>query len=465
MSIINFLNFIFWFILCYLTFVSLVYIFLLLATIVEVLNKFLESQEGNISCLMKKINLPPVTLLVPTYNEEKSVMETIYSIIKSDYPNKFIIIINDGSTDGTLKVLTEKLALHSVTPIIPTYIPIIGEITGQYISKLHQNIIVIDKKNGGTGDALNVGVNASRTPMFISIDADTLIEPKAVSELVFKMLSQPHTLAVGGSVYLLNGCRYKDGEILEEKIPSGLVSSIQILEYLGSFSFNRLGWNILGGAMSFSGANTLFERKAVLEIGGFQTNSNAQDFEVITHLHKHSIENHFPYRIDYTPTAATWTDVPSTFKEYWNQRSNWQIGSLKSLLTHKAMLFNPKYGKVGLFNYPFYLFVEVLGCVVEFIGYIAVFTSWYIGILSFSALLMYLALCWGILALLSMTCVLMNVITYNKYKRLRYVPIFLLLSIFQTVGFRQFDVLCRVTASLKYFWLSLKNRENKKNLS
>lgn len=448
LEIVNILN---WSILWYLVVLSCGYIILLAAAIPVVFSRFRESEIGDIYQLIQSQTMPPVTVIIPAYNEEDNILEAVYSVLKNTYKGIHIIIVNDGSTDKTLATISKVFDLEKVDVVLPQKVKTVGEIRGYYISKYNINVTVIDKENTGKSDSLNVALNACRTPLFITFDADSIVEPDAIANIIFFMLTHEHTVAVGGAVYILNGCIYKNGEIIESKMSLKPLLALQSCEYLRSFLYNRSGWNVFGGSLSYAGAFTLFDHRAVIDVGGFDRENMAQDFEIIAHLHEYQRNQKNRYTIGYTASAVAWTDVPSNLKDLWYQRTSWQRDSLRSLLLHKKMLFNPLYGIVGLFTYPFYLFGEVLGVVVEFTAYFLVILSWYYGILDVYWAMLFFIVCWGFVTFLTMATALMNFITYNKYHRLSDLLWLMLIVTTESFGYRQFLVVCRIKATLNYF--------------
>jgi len=310
--------------------------------------------------------------------------------------------------------------------------------------------MVIDKENGKKSDALNAGVNACRPSIFITMDADTIVEPNAISALVWDMIAKKNALAVGGGVYILNGCTHKGGTITEFRMSKNPIPAVQACEYLRSFLFSRSGWNVFGGALCYSGAFTLFDAKSIVDIGGFDYQNIAQDFEIITHLQAHIRDQHIVGSVSYTPAAIAWTIVPETLAEFWHQRIGWQMGSLRSLMRHKKMLCNPKYGALGFFTYPFFLFGEIGGAVVEFIAYATAIASWYLGLLSMGVITKILILCWGFTACLTFSTTLISMLTFNRYRSLSDIIWIFLITGIEMCGFRQYSVVCRVYATLKY---------------
>ncbi len=447
-DIVNFLN---WAILWYLIFLSLGYLILLVTAVPDILSNYEEDRLGELAQHARSRNQIPVTVIISAYNEEDTILESIYSVIKSDYGNLQIIVVNDGSTDHTLKVLNNVFDLQRLDVVIPNKVKTRGKLKGYYISNYNINLTVIDKENSGKSDSLNVALNICRTPLFITLDADSILDPESITNIVFHMLIHPHTVAVGGAVYILNGCDYKDGVILKKRMSRKPLYALQSCEYMRSFLFSRSGWNKFGGALSFSGAFTLFDHRAVVDVGGFDRVNLAQDFEIITHLHEYEIEQNREYTIAYTASAIAWTDVPGTLKSFWRQRVNWQKDTLRSLLLHKKMLFNPRYGLIGMVSYPFYLFGETLGVCVEFSAYVLIFFSWYLGILDGYWVFLFFAICWGFVTFLTMATAFISLITFNQYRKITDMLWIFLIVATESFGFRQFTVLCRIVATFQYF--------------
>lgn len=457
----EFLFYLTWAILWYFVILSLGYILLLFASVPDIFGRFKEIERGNILTLMASKTLPPITVVVPAYNEEEVILESVSSVLKSDYPNTQLIVVNDGSTDTTLDKLIKAFDLYKITSVVQQKVKTYGEIRGYYISQTHSNIVVIDKEKPDRSDALNVGINACRTPLLVTLDADTLVEKDALSKAVFHVLTHPHTVALGCGVYVLNGCTFKDGEIEKSQMSLKPLYAFQTCEYFRSFLFSRSGWNAFKGSLCYAGAFTVLERQAVIDAGGFQLDNPAQDFEIITHLHAYGHEHNYPYNIAYLPSAVAWTDVPGTIGSYWKQRSNWQFGTLKSLFTHIRMFFNPRYGITGLFTYPFFLLGEALGCVIEVIAYITIFIGYYLSIIDVYTTILFFLICWGVAALLTMSTALMNFITFNKYRNLSDLPWIFFYGIIENLGFRQFYVICRFIETIKYPFRAMFSKSEK----
>lgn len=431
--------------------VNLCYVVLLFTSIPDIYTRFKETLVGNIDFFVGAASMPPISVIIPAYNEEKDILNTIESVLNVRYPNLQIYVIDDGSEDKTMELLFKKYELIRSFPIIQQKIKTIAQINNYYRSGNQPKLTVIDKAHSGKSDSLNIGINACTTPLFISIDADTLIEPDAISLLAFSMMSQPHTIAEGGSVYILNGCEYQNGKLIQRKMSRLPLVAMQSCEYLRAFLFGRTGWKPFNGPLILSGAITLFERQPVIDIGGYVIGSPGEDMEIIVGLHEHMRKNDFPYRIGYLFSAAAWTHVPTNMNDLWGQRDRWHRGLIDSLMCHKKMFFNPRYGATGLLSYPFQVLAEFFGPLVEFTGYVAVIVAMYYNIINWEFAVLLFISTWGFATLITLGTMLISLISFNKYQRLSDVIVLFFLVIFESFGYRQVLSLCRVVATFRYF--------------
>ena len=445
-TLINIINY---FILVFFIFSAIIYTLLLFMSTPAIIGFFNRAKFTNIYSLLKSNELPPVTIITPMYNEAHRIEENVLSGLNSDYKNFYVLLINDGSTDSTIDVLIDKFAMQKTSLTFEERINT-AEVTAVYVSNTYSNLILIDKKHRGAGDSLNVGLNACFTPYFISFDADSTIDKKALSELMFELLSNDHSIGVGGAVYIRNACSYVKGEILESKMPYKLIPAFQSNEYLRSHLFNRTGWNTLGSTMSYSGTASLLSTQRVIEAGGYDTENFAQDTEIIMRLHRYMHTINQPYKLSFNPAAIVWTDVPETVQQYSRQRDRWQRGMIRSALRNKTMFLNPKYKIQGLFSYPVYVLLELIAPFVEFTAYITVSIAYFWGFLNGTTALLYILLAWGFTTYLTIANMLISLITFNQYKNPLDIVWMFFLTLFEMCGFRQYQTFLRVYGSLHY---------------
>ena len=162
---------------------------------------------------------PLVSIVVPAYNEELTIVESIRALLSLDYEPREIVIVNDGSTDGTLLILQRTFQLVAAPLAFDQ--PLRSEpIRGVYRSASEPDLVVVDKANGGCkADASNAGINAASGILVLVIDADTVLEADALSRAVLPFLEDPKTMAVGGNVGIANGCHIEDGRVVSIALP------------------------------------------------------------------------------------------------------------------------------------------------------------------------------------------------------------------------------------------------------
>jgi len=317
--------------------------------------------------------LPSISIIAPCYNEEKSIVENIRSLLSLQYPNVEVIIVNDGSNDNSLDLMIESYALvkvnYAYNPKLETQ-----TVRGIYKSTnvAYSNLIVVDKENGGKGDALNAGLNTARSELFLGIDVDCIIEPDAIFRMVKPFLEEAENkkvIASGGVIRVANSCKIENGRIVKINFPKNLWAQFQILEYFRAFILSRMAWSKINGLLIISGAFGLFDRRIVMNCGGYDNDSVGEDLELVMRMrnYMHTVEK-MPYKVAFIPDPLCWTEVPSSFNILKRQRNRWTRGLIDSLFKHKRMFANPRYGRIGLIAYPYWVFFEWLGPLFEFIG-------------------------------------------------------------------------------------------------
>ncbi|MCX7793491.1 MAG: glycosyltransferase [Thermodesulfovibrionales bacterium] len=405
---------------------------------------------------VKEINYspetPPVSILIAAYNEKDVILRTLESVFSINYPFYDVIVINDGSDDGTLDLLINKFNLRKIDMVYRDILKT-APVKAFYYNPEMPNFLVIDKVRGGKADSLNCGINVSRSPYVCTVDADSVLEPDALIRLMIPVIeSTVPVVACGGVVRVLNGSRVERGIVREVSLPDKGLIIFQIVEYLRAFLFGRVGWDALQSILILSGTFSLFNKNAVISAGGFHTKHLAEDMEIIVRLHEYHRRNKKPYRIKFISDPICWTEVPETVQALARQRRRWHMGLMQTLIENRKMIFNPYYGRIGLFVFPYYLIFEMFGPVVEFLGYLVVPLSYILGMLSTEYFLLFLllAIVYGIF--LSTTGVFLEELTYRRYPGWDHLVRLLLYGVLENFGYRQLNSFFRFQATLYYFF-------------
>jgi len=378
----------------------------------------------------------PLSIIIPAYNEESTIAETAYSALSLRYPEFEVIIVNDGSSDKTLPVLQERFNLEVSARDYRQEIPC-RHIRGTYSSTDYPNLVVVDKVNGGKSDALNAGINVSQFPLFCNIDSDSLIDADSLLKVVDLFARDWRIVAAGGTIRAANDCRIEDGKVTEIRLSPKFWVRFQIVEYLRAFLFGRAGWSSLGGLMILSGAFSIFRRRAVVEAGGYRIDTVGEDMELVLRVQRVMKKINREYRVVFLPDPVCWTQVPESYRGLQTQRRRWQRGLAESLTGNFEMFLNPQYGSTGMISYPFFVFYELLGPVIEITGYLVFIFSVLAGILNPPFVLLFLTAAILLGILLSTSALLMEEIYYRRYPRLRDVLTLLGFAVLENFFYRQ----------------------------
>lgn len=405
---------------------------------------------------VKEINYspetPPVSILIAARNEKDVILRTLDSVFSIDYPFYDVIIINDGSDDGTLELLIDKYKLKKID-IVYREILKTSPVKAFYYNPEMPNFLVVNKERSGKADSLNCGINVSRSPYICTIDADSIVEPDALVRLMIPVIESPlPVVACGGVVRVLNGLKIEKGIVKDIGLPAKALPLFQIVEYLRAFLFGRVGWDAINSILILSGTFSLFNKNALISVGGFHTKNLAEDMEIIMRLHEYHKKNKRPYRIKFISDPICWTEVPETLKALAKQRRRWHMGLMQNIIKYRKMIFNPSYGRLGLFVLPYYLFFEMLGPVIELLGYLIVPLSYILGLLNieYFFLFLLLAIVYGVF--LSATGVFLEEITYRRYPGWKHFSRLLLFGILENFCYRQINSFFRFQATLLYFF-------------
>jgi len=393
---------------------------------------------------------PPISLLVPAYNEELTIVESLRSLLALQYPNFEIVVINDGSRDGTLQAL---IAAFELTPAARHYelTAPCQPIRGVFHAPHQRRLIVVDKENGGKADALNAGLNLARCPIVCSMDADSLLEPDSLLKAVRPFVDDPErTIAVGGTIRIANGCDIHYGRVTRIDAPRNPIALLQTIEYLRAFLMARVAWSQVGALVVISGAFGLFRRDAVLEVGGYSLGTVGEDMELVVKLHKAFRRARRSYRIVFLAEPVCWTEAPESLSVLGRQRARWHRGALETFVRHSGMLFNPKYGAVGWLALPYVLLVDVLGPPIELAGYLLIPTFALLGQLDLSYMLAFLAVSFGFGVVISVGSLALEETELRRFPRVRSLVVLMLAAVLENLGYRQLCSLWRLRGTWQF---------------
>jgi cellulose synthase/poly-beta-1,6-N-acetylglucosamine synthase-like glycosyltransferase len=398
----------------------------------------------------------PISIVVAAHDEEKTIVETVRSLMMVNYGEFEIVVVNDGSNDRTLQRLIRAFDLTRTDRVYQRAIPT-REVRGVYASLVHTQLVVLDKEQGGKSDALNAGINLSRYPLFCSIDADSVIEDNALLRVIKPFMEKPEeTVAAGGIVRIVNGCEVRDGRVVRVELPDQYLPILQVLEYLRAFLSGRVGWSVLQSLLIISGAFGVYKKQAVIDIGGYSNETETEDLDLVVRLHRHMRRMRKKYRVVFVPDPVCWTEVPRRLDDLRRQRNRWHRGLIQTLWANRGVMFNPRYGALGMLAFPHAFLFEMLGPFVETLGYLVVILSFALGTLNLEFFLMFLAVAilYGIF--LSISAVLLEEISFRRYPGWVDLSKLLVFSVVENFGYRQLLSVFKVKA----FWDVIRRRRH-----
>ena len=384
---------------------------------------------------MAESNTRPISVLIPAHNESLTIVDTVVSVLAAQHPEHEVIVIDDGSDDGTLQLLIGHFAARPLERPVRRQLehrPLLGT----WLSSTHPNLWILSKENGGKADALNAGLDFATFPLVCAIDADTILEPDALLRLGQQFVLDKRLVALGGAVRVLNGCTVRGSQVTERRAPRRLIECTQAAEYIRGFLAGRVTSQRMRSLLIISGAFGVFRKDLLLAIGGYR-HTVGEDMDLVIRLHRHCIEQGIDYHVGFVPEPVCWTQVPSDLSSLLQQRNRWQRGLFDSLWHNRRMCLNPKYGFPGMVGFPYYLFFELLGPLVEFSGYAGFIVFGLLGWIDphIALLFFVVAVLWGMW--LNVAAALIDSLVLHRYQKLGDTLRIALYGSLEFLGFRQ----------------------------
>jgi cellulose synthase/poly-beta-1,6-N-acetylglucosamine synthase-like glycosyltransferase len=389
---------------------------------------------------------PGVTIVVPARNEAAGIVDAVHALFGLRYPKLEVVVVDDGSTDDTFAVLRDAFDLEPTSRVIPDDVRTYGTVRSVHAPSDGSALVVVRKDGiGRRSDAINVGLNAAREPLVCFIDADALLDKEALLRVVKPFVDDPgRVVASGGSIRAANGCDVDSGRVVGVHMPVRWLERIQVVEYLRSFLLGRAGWSRLRSLLIISGAFGLFRRDLLVEVGGFDPTCIGEDAEMVIRLHRHLRDQRRDYDVVFVAEPVCWTEVPTSRRALAAQRRRWSTGLVEVLWTHRRMIGNPRYGRIGLGALPYFTVFELLGAVVEVVGLGVVVLAAALGTVNVEFALLIAAVAVGYGLLLSVLALAVEEFSYRRYRSWRDLGVAFAAACLENVGYRQLHAWWRV---------------------
>ena len=324
----------------------------------------------------------PFSIIIPAYNEEVTIEATIRSLLSLKYKLYEIIVVDDGSKDNTSQKVIDSFKMKRISRPIRIQLDCQQEEFVYETLAYKVPITLIRKRNGGKADSLNMGINASRYPYFICMDADSVLQYDSLEKIVRPVLEHDNVVAVGGAVRPCNGAEIENGRVIHYKLPSNLLACMQVLEYDRSFLAARILFDKFNGSIIISGAFGLFRKDVVIAAGGYDSHNMGEDMELVVKLHVYCRKHDMPYLIKYATDAICWSQAPESLRDLRKQRRRWHIGLFQSMFKHRTMLVNPKFGLVSFISYLYFLLYELISPYIEIFGVLTIILAFIVDLIN-----------------------------------------------------------------------------------
>jgi cellulose synthase/poly-beta-1,6-N-acetylglucosamine synthase-like glycosyltransferase len=380
---------------------------------IVILFRIREVPAEDIFQVLRSNSIPPITFVVPAYNERKNIVQTAKNMLSLSYRYKQVIIVNDGSTDNTLDLLLTNFDLKPLPPSCSGQL-LTAQIRNYYASEKYPNLLVIDKVNAGKADALNAGINVCTSEILVCADADTLVEDRALNRLVRPFLMHPDTVAAHASIGNVNGCTIAENRIVKYNFPKRLLLGFQVVEFMKAFLVERLGLSWTKGSLVIPGNFGMFKLSTLIEIGGYDRTSIIEDTEIITRLHKYLMEQKRQYRITYVSDIVAWTEAPENLPMLAKQRLRWYKGTTQNIWQYRGMIFNPKYRSVGMFVCPMTA-LEKIAPLIELSGFVILGAAWFYSEVDIFLVFGLAAVSWCFAMILIFIALIVEFLAYATY--------------------------------------------------
>ncbi len=393
---------------------------------------------------------PSLTIIVPAHDEEATIVDSVRALLALQYPRFEVVVVDDGSRDGTLARLKEAFALEPIAGPLPQRL-VRAPVRQVFESRTLTRLTVITKANGGKSDALNAGLELATGELVCSVDADSLLESDSLLRAVEPFVRDETTLAVGGTVRVANGCRVEAGRVVQAELPRRWLPRLQAMEYIRAFVMARLAFAHFGALTIVSGAFGLFRRDVLLTLGGYRHDTVGEDFELVVRIHRYARERGRTYAVHFVPEPVCWTQAPERWRDLARQRIRWHRGALETFFAHADMLAHPRrYGAPALLGLGTLLLIDVVGPAVELLGWLLLPLFWSLGGAWLELALAWVALAAGGGIALSCGALVLEELELARVPRARDLLRLALAGVVENLGYRQFINLCRIIGHLQW---------------
>ena len=283
----------------------------------------------------------------------------------------------------------------------------------------YAKLVIVDKENGKSkADATNAGINIASFPYFLCTDVDCILHEQTLQKLIRPIMEEENArvIATGATLRMANSCEIDKGVIIKVKAPRPLLARFQELEYIRSFVLGKMGWSQINCVPNVSGGLGMFDKEIAIKAGGYDPASFGEDMELLMRMNRYVHDNKIKAAVRYIPVTLCWTEGPTSLKVFMRQRTRWGRGLFQLMVTHRKMLFNPRYGRVGMIMFPYNFLFELMAPFVESVGIIYYILLAVFGLANWPYAIILLIFVYSFAIMISTLAVLWDQLTFQYYK-------------------------------------------------
>ncbi len=378
---------------------------------------------------------PRVSILVSVRNERATIVDRLRAIKRVDWSNLEVVVVNDGSRDGTLDELRSALDLVRIHAIYRRTLST-RPIRGLHRTRTHPNLIVVDKEQGGRANALNAALDVATGDLVCALEPGATLEPDAVPRLVAPFLDHADTVAAAGAIGVANGSVTHDGCVVEGRVPLHAVAGFQLLAYLRTSLFARLGWNRLGGNLDLADTVLLYRRASLLRAGGFERAEAGADSAVIARLFAGTSEHRAGRHVHFLPEPVAWTLAPQQAAVIGRQHAARQRALAVLLVSQCRKYFHVR-GAPSCLLPRLHALTELFAPVIELAGLLALLVAASAGVLNGPLAALLLLTSCGLTTVHTLAALVLEELVRCRYTRRRDKLLLLCWALLENLGYRQ----------------------------
>ncbi|MBZ4188328.1 glycosyltransferase family 2 protein [Niabella beijingensis] len=399
--------------------IFLCYCFLSIASYISINKNLFLHKYRNLNNLSRLSLMPGISVIAPAFNEGKTIIYNVRSLLTLNYPKYEVVIVNDGSTDDTLEKLIREFKLIKVD-FAYNAVALSRPVRGFYKStdKAYKKLLVIDKENGRSkADAVNAGLNAAAFPYFLNTDVDCILVNDTLVALIQPFLADDkRVIAAGATLRMANSSEIDSGMMIRARPPRQLLPRFQEMEYIRSYVHGKMGWSLINAVPNVSGGLGLFDKEIALKVGGYDARSLGEDMDIVIRMCKYMCETDQEYAVRYIPQTLCWTEGPESLKVFVRQRVRWARGLWQIYMSNLKLLFNPRYKRLGCIVYPYNFFFELLAPIIETVGILVFIFLIIFGNINWTYATILLILVYVFAIFLTTMAILWDQLIFRQYK-------------------------------------------------